>query len=68
MGSSDNAIPPGWSYNPATLGQRLPIVVLAILGLSLVKGKTEGTYGGGWAAIWGKVTLHAREARKQPRV
>ena len=27
------AMPPGWSYNPSTWTQRLPIIVLAILGL-----------------------------------
>ena len=26
-------IPPGWSYNPSTWSQRMPIIVLAILGL-----------------------------------
>ncbi|MCX2740048.1 SPW repeat domain-containing protein [Pontibacter anaerobius] len=38
-----------------------------ITGLSFVKGKVEETYGGGWSAIWKSDTLHAREARKQPR-
>lgn len=26
-------VPPGWSYNPSTWSQRLPIIVMAILGL-----------------------------------
>ena len=26
-------VPPGWSYNPSTWSQRIPIIVLAILGL-----------------------------------
>ena len=26
-------VPPGWSYNPSTWSQRMPIIVLAILGL-----------------------------------
>lgn len=26
-------VPPGWSYNPSEWGQRLPIIVLALLGL-----------------------------------
>lgn len=30
--SRDAAIPPGWSYNPSTSGQRLPIMFLAFLG------------------------------------
>ncbi|MBC5775335.1 vitamin K epoxide reductase family protein [Pontibacter sp. KCTC 32443] len=34
MSDLDTAIPPGWSYNPATWTQRLPIVGLAILGLA----------------------------------
>ncbi|MCB0182894.1 MAG: vitamin K epoxide reductase family protein [Caldilineaceae bacterium] len=29
---SDDGIPPGWSYNPATWRQRLPIVGLAVIG------------------------------------
>lgn len=28
----DHGIPPGWDYNPATWGQRLPIVILAFIG------------------------------------
>lgn len=28
-------IPPGWDYNPATWKQRIPIVVLAILGFGI---------------------------------
>ena len=30
--ADDNGIPPGWSYNPATWPQRLPIIVLALIG------------------------------------
>ena len=26
-------VPPGWSYNPSTWAQRLPIIVLALVGL-----------------------------------
>lgn len=29
------AIPPGWDYNPASWGQRIPIVVLAIIGFGI---------------------------------
>ena len=29
----EQGIPPGWTYNPATWGQRLPIVGLAIVGM-----------------------------------
>src|SRR5688572_8181349 len=30
--SSDDGIPPGWSYNPATWAQRIPIVLMAFVG------------------------------------
>ncbi|NEM98145.1 vitamin K epoxide reductase family protein [Pontibacter burrus] len=33
--TTDDAIPPGWSYNPATLTQRLPIVAMAIVGFTI---------------------------------
>lgn len=33
--SFDDAIPPGWSYNPAELGQRVPIIVLALVGCAI---------------------------------
>lgn len=32
MGQVEKYIPPGWEYNPATWSQRIPIVVLAIIG------------------------------------
>ncbi len=35
MHQTDTAIPPGWSYNPASWSQRLPIVGLAIVGLGI---------------------------------
>lgn len=35
MMSKDEGIPPGWSYNPATWGQRLPIVGLAAVGFGI---------------------------------
>lgn len=31
----EEGVPPGWSYNPATWGQRLPIVALAIVGFGI---------------------------------
>lgn len=31
----DTGIPPGWSYNPATWGQRMPIIILAIVGFGI---------------------------------
>lgn len=33
--SKDEGIPPGWTYNPATWGQRLPIVGFALVGLAI---------------------------------
>lgn len=38
-----------------------------VIGLSFIKGKVTETFGGGWSAIWQSDTLHAQEARKQPR-
>jgi uncharacterized membrane protein len=32
---SDDGIPPGWDYNPATWSQRLPIVGLAVVGVGI---------------------------------
>lgn len=32
MTKDSNLIPPGWDYNPATWSQRIPIVVLAMIG------------------------------------
>lgn len=33
--STDEHIPPGWTYNPATWAQRLPIVGAALVGLAI---------------------------------
>ena len=43
------------------------LVGAVVLGLSFVKGKITETYGGGWSAIWKSDSLHAQEARRQPR-
>lgn len=32
MGQNSELIPPGWDYNPASWGQRIPIVILAVIG------------------------------------
>lgn len=32
---ADSHAPPGWSYNPSTWGQRLPIVGAAVVGLAI---------------------------------
>src|SRR5688500_3347707 len=31
----EGRIPPGWDYNPASWGQRIPIVVLAVIGFAI---------------------------------
>ena len=31
----DDRIPPGWDYNPASWGQRIPIIVLAVIGFAI---------------------------------
>lgn len=31
----DSVIPPGWNYNPASWSQRIPIVVLALIGFGI---------------------------------
>lgn len=31
----DRSIPPGWDYSPSTLGQRLPLVVVALIGFAI---------------------------------
>ncbi|AKD02008.1 vitamin K epoxide reductase family protein [Pontibacter korlensis] len=33
--STKDAIPPGWSYNPASWPQRLPIVIAALVGMGI---------------------------------
>ena len=48
---NDAGIPPGWTYNPATWGQRLPIVALAFLGGGIAFYLT--TFQWGWVkTIW----------------
>lgn len=41
------------------------IVGVLVTGLSLVQGSIEGTYGGGWSALWRSNTLHEREAARR---
>ncbi len=31
----DDPVPPGWSYNPSSWGERIPLVVLSVIGLGL---------------------------------
>ena len=35
MSEADRNIPPGWNYNPAAWSQRLPIVLLALIGFCI---------------------------------
>lgn len=35
VNSGDNGVPPGWSYNPAAWGQRIPIIVMAVIGFAI---------------------------------
>lgn len=35
MNSGDSGIPPGWNYNPAEWSQRIPIIVLAVIGFAI---------------------------------
>ncbi|HLU90029.1 MAG TPA: SPW repeat protein [Cyclobacteriaceae bacterium] len=36
-----------------------------IIVFSLVKGKVEGKYGGGWKSLWQSNSLHEREAERE---
>lgn len=55
-------------YEPTTAILNDMVIGAAVAALSFVKGKVEGSYGGGWSAIWRKDSLHATEARRTPRV
>lgn len=44
------------------------VVGALVIGLSLVKGKIEEKYGGGWSAIWKSDSVHAKEAKRQQRI
>src|SRR5688572_21641024 len=70
--ASDPRTPPGWSYNPSTWLQRMPIIVLAVLGfaiagylalfqLRVIPDVWEPFFGGGSEAIltsWVSKLLH----------
>lgn len=62
MSKDKNYIPPGWEYNPATWGQRIPIVILAVIGffiagylalyqLEIIKNVWEPFFGDGSKTI-----------------
>ncbi len=48
---ADELIPPGWSYNPASWAQRLPIVGLALLGFAIA-GYLSLYQMGVFATVW----------------
>ena len=54
-----------YDATPAILNDM--VVGATVLGLSFVRTKTEGAYGGGWSAIWKRNALHATEAGKQTK-
>jgi uncharacterized membrane protein len=69
---ADDAIPPGWDYNPATWPQRLPIVGLALLGfliatyLALYQYRVVSTV---WEPFFGegsKVILNSKPSKILP--
>jgi hypothetical protein len=70
-----NLLPGAWlllapwvlGYDATTAIANDMVIGAAVIGLSLVKGKISGTYGGGWSAIWKKDSLHATEARRELR-
>ncbi|WP_338875111.1 vitamin K epoxide reductase family protein [Spirosoma sp. SC4-14] len=33
--TSETGIPPGWSYNPSTWGQRIPLLAIALIGMGI---------------------------------
>ena len=54
------AIPPGWSYNPATWGQRLPIIALALFGFVVSRYMAAyqlGHVGSVWDPFFGSGTV-----------
>ncbi len=70
--SDENSIPPGWQYNPASWGQRLPIVALAVLGgliatyLALYQYRVFNTV---WEPFFGdgsKIVLNSKTSRLLP--
>lgn len=38
-------------------------VGVLVMGLACVRGTVEGTFGGGWSALWRSNTIHEQEAR-----
>lgn len=51
-------------YDETTIVVHSMLVGLAVAGLSLVRGKVEKRYGGGWRALFRSEPLHVREASR----
>ena len=69
MSKDVNLIPPGWDYNPATWSQRIPIVVLAMVGffiasylalyqLDIIRNVWEPFFGDGSVTILNSKVSH----------
>lgn len=41
------------------------VVGVLVIALSLVKGKIEKTYGGGWSSLWEENPLHVQKAKER---
>jgi hypothetical protein len=53
---ADTAIPPGWDYNPAEWSQRIPIVLLALVGFAIASYLALyqwGVFGAVWEPFFG---------------
>ncbi|WP_439880030.1 SPW repeat domain-containing protein [Pontibacter sp. MBLB2868] len=50
-------------YESTTTIVNSMLVGVLVICFAFVKGKVEGTYGGGWKSLWQSDTLHQREAR-----
>ena len=51
LGPEDDNVPPGWEYDPASWGQRLPIVALAVVGF-LIAGYLALYQWGVFDTVW----------------
>jgi uncharacterized membrane protein len=71
-GVSDGGVPPGWSYNPSTWGQRLPVAGLALVGMAIATYLTlyqAGVVATVWEPFFGagsRTILHSGVSRLLP--
>ncbi len=54
-------------YAPAAAILNSMIVGVLVSGLALVRGRVEGSFGGGWAALWSEHPLHAQASSEHVR-